>query len=475
MSSPLRIEAAMPGGARGFVLVGVAMFVLVLTILGLSLFSLSGFEAQFMNDSLDKQEAFYAASGGIERAKWVMLRSFSSKLQDVHDASQTAPVDGVVYSAAKRAVGGQTWSASDSTGDVPWGQEVWIRALAVKRDARSMLEERFVPIKPDDIYKRLITSHNTVTLDPFEPSPLTGGTGIRWSQTFVSGNVWQNSANTAWAFGPNAAQTDYFPRTAANVRVGGVPAPAVPGFLGAHIASATDYPNPAVGSLYTFTNLSGVPQYFKSVGHQDPSVILTIFDNGSPIIAVTGLVVWLLPEGAYFDNVVKVTGLSTDCLVIVAGAGTLNGTQVGAVFHGGLNSVPNAGPLGPGIIVVSNSLVSIKQFSQAGSYTDVKALSVFAEDVSVMGPETNTNGQTPEMHLKYDPTGSILDSLIEQLNRGYPPDAGPAWRAACQYGFDMSLVEDALNKTPEERLEAHQRMLDMLLAPNPNLDHAPAE
>ena len=38
------------------------------------------------------------------------------------------------------------------------------------------------------------------------------------------------------------------------------------------------------------------------------------------------------------------------------------------------------------------------------------------------------------------------EALIEQLNRGYvcPPEAGPAWRAACDYGFDMSLVEDAL-------------------------------
>ena len=69
------------------------------------------------------------------------------------------------------------------------------------------------------------------------------------------------------------------------------------------------------------------------------------------------------------------------------------------------------------------------------------------------------------------------DSLIEQLNQGYvcPPDAGPAWRAACLYGFDMSLVEDALSKTPEERLEAHQRMLDMLMAINPDLDHARTE
>ena len=57
------------------------------------------------------------------------------------------------------------------------------------------------------------------------------------------------------------------------------------------------------------------------------------------------------------------------------------------------------------------------------------------------------------------------EALIEELNRGYvcPPDAGPAWRAACEYGFDMSLVETALGKSPEERLEDHQRALNLVL------------
>ena len=57
------------------------------------------------------------------------------------------------------------------------------------------------------------------------------------------------------------------------------------------------------------------------------------------------------------------------------------------------------------------------------------------------------------------------DALIEELNRGYvcPADASPAWRAACEYGFDMSLVEETLRQTPEERLETHQRALDMIL------------
>ncbi len=57
------------------------------------------------------------------------------------------------------------------------------------------------------------------------------------------------------------------------------------------------------------------------------------------------------------------------------------------------------------------------------------------------------------------------EALIEQLNAGYvcPPDAGPAWRAACEYGFDMSLVDLSLEMTPEQRLDSHQRALDMIL------------
>ena len=59
----------------------------------------------------------------------------------------------------------------------------------------------------------------------------------------------------------------------------------------------------------------------------------------------------------------------------------------------------------------------------------------------------------------------IDEKILAQMNGEYvmPPDAGPAWRAAVDYGFDMSLVEDALRMTPEQRLEQHQRALDLVL------------
>lgn len=62
------------------------------------------------------------------------------------------------------------------------------------------------------------------------------------------------------------------------------------------------------------------------------------------------------------------------------------------------------------------------------------------------------------------------------LDQGYvcPAEAGPAWRAASEYGFDMSLVEEALAKPPEQRLADHQRMLDIVLELNPGLSHEAA-
>lgn len=59
----------------------------------------------------------------------------------------------------------------------------------------------------------------------------------------------------------------------------------------------------------------------------------------------------------------------------------------------------------------------------------------------------------------------IDEATLAQMNGQYamPADAGPAWRAAAEYGFDMSLVEDALRLTPEERLDEHQQKLDFLL------------
>ena len=59
----------------------------------------------------------------------------------------------------------------------------------------------------------------------------------------------------------------------------------------------------------------------------------------------------------------------------------------------------------------------------------------------------------------------IDKATLAEMNGTYrlPADAGPAWRAAYEAGLDMSLLEEALRLTPEERLVEHQQVLDFLL------------
>ena len=56
-------------------------------------------------------------------------------------------------------------------------------------------------------------------------------------------------------------------------------------------------------------------------------------------------------------------------------------------------------------------------------------------------------------------------ATLAQMNGEYvmPPDAGPAWRAAHEYGFDMSLIEASLKLTPEQRLAEHQQVIDFMI------------
>src|SRR5262249_2977160 len=125
---------------RGFVLVGVVMFVLALTILGLSLFSLSSYEAQFLTRSFDSDQAFYAAQSGIEHAKFVIAKQ--RKLVDVSTSLFPAPE--VVYARAARTdtVPMDTTSSIDA---FPPGTPISIRVMASVNGVRRMIEASYIP------------------------------------------------------------------------------------------------------------------------------------------------------------------------------------------------------------------------------------------------------------------------------------------------------------------------------------------
>lgn len=78
--------------------------------------------------------------------------------------------------------------------------------------------------------------------------------------------------------------------------------------------------------------------------------------------------------------------------------------------------------------------------------------------------KTNEN-ELREVAPTYTVGGLDVKIDIEQLNRGYvcPANAGPAWRAAHEYGLDLSLLEESLQMTEEERLADHQLALNRVL------------
>ncbi|MDA1139437.1 MAG: hypothetical protein O3B01_12710 [Planctomycetota bacterium] len=51
----------------------------------------------------------------------------------------------------------------------------------------------------------------------------------------------------------------------------------------------------------------------------------------------------------------------------------------------------------------------------------------------------------------------------ESQKKERPRNRGPAWKAAEDYGFDMSLVEANLSKTPAERVRQHCEAVDFAL------------
>jgi len=60
----------------------------------------------------------------------------------------------------------------------------------------------------------------------------------------------------------------------------------------------------------------------------------------------------------------------------------------------------------------------------------------------------------------------MIDAVtLAQINGEYamPPDAGPAWRAAHAAGIEMSVIEELLRLTPEQRLAEHQQVINFLI------------
>jgi len=402
-----------PDSERGFVLVGVVMMVLALTILGLSLFSLSTYEAQFLEHSIDSQQALQCALGGIDRARYALIAK-DQTLAQVHSG---LPIEHVYYARATQRQG--IPPVPDSSGSVDWsGDVIHIESYATVNGVTRTAEADYIPHQTINWYSRLMTISNSASADLTIPLfDSSTPTPRARTQVSLSDSLWLGASITGWE--PGVIVPPPHPV------IPQVPVPAAPLFIASHSAIQTT-PPPAA-NLTFHAPPDGPPTYWYTDTHQSGFSYYDVKDGvaANHQIHVTGRVVWCLPQGVRFDNPVEVIsdGDPNACLVIVASngydgqpVGTRPYDHYGAIwFFSGLISsqVP--------IILVSDGHVKIEAGQVTGATTDVEHLSIFANDVFLMGPTTSPVG--PYMTLNYGNRATMKSQLDFLFSFGALPNS----------------------------------------------------
>lgn len=422
-----------PASERGFVLVGVVMFILVLTILGLSLFSLTGYEAQFMQHSMDNADSFQAAAGGLDRARFALAKQ--GYLENVKD---NLPLDGVVYAVARRG--------ADSTGRINWSDpsapDIMIRVKAVKNGQTHFLEAMFDPSRAPSLYKRLFSLSATGSPDSsnlrvirYDPAETPGDETNFWG-TWLYGECRQNVDDIpGWIFpfGGNPPQS-----ATLTVSKGGVPTPDVNGFLNEHWATAAEvnYPNgPKNFDLNALSFPDSIGFFRSTWAGGDWSFDFQFQDhhwnNWDPEVTVHGTAIWMFDHGMRAEGTIKVSGSghANDLLVLVAKPGSDPGgfdedaagnyhrslKDTGIALLGSINSNIPVILVSSGGVLLENRDLGLGDNDDDKAATNVNCLSVFAPYARVMGPDNDALYQPQTLSFRRNQTDPI-DPRIDRLS-----------------------------------------------------------
>ena len=348
------------------------MLILALTILGLSLFSLSAYESQFMTRSIDESQSFAYAQGGLARAQYALASS-----PYLESVTHNLPLEYVI-----RADAAQLQSGVDTmhTGPVDWdGNDVLITVQTSYHGIVRTFSGQFEPQQAQSYYRRLFTSADTIH------ARYEGifGEGTHDRSAYLTGGFWQNDSDTSWTL----HMADYQRK---GIRLGGVPIPAVDSYISSHSLGA---PPPGLSvsggdADYTLNGSGpGTVNYFYSPAGSAPA---SIDENNYATIHVSGWVVWMLDRGAYFDKVLTVEGPPNSCLVIVAKHSSLYAADpsLGLWMFGGLH-VRNTGGYNANVILVSNGSVRFDHNNNYDHGVVAERLAVFARGIEIKGPRAD--------------------------------------------------------------------------------------
>lgn len=402
-------------GAQGFVLVGVVMMVLALTIIGVSLYSLSGYDSQFFGRSRFERQALYAASGGVEMVKVLLTTpQLSYRLSNASRAvGRVIGRDTIVT-----AVAWQT-NPDDSTGPIQWGKPVHIRVGASVNGAARTVTGSFTPRQPDNPYWRLFTSAAPVQFLP----------GVQRTLR-ARGGAWhpvQSAADSAWI---RALHTE----SRIALTTAAPPAASISSFINDHYPPpgsadtarlTRDGPGPLSYATVTLTMDAGPGandyKFFRSESDlwtvsQGLLPIFSYVTDANTHVRVRGTAIWILPKGAYFIGEFRVQRYDEDDpanLIIVAAPNGLHPLYPlsGTWFSKGIWTPDDD----VNVFVVSSGSVLIDDLSISPDDIEARHLSVLAQNIRLSGPALGTH----TLRLEYAPE---LKSVASDLyGRGLLP------------------------------------------------------
>ncbi len=383
----------------GFVLVGVIMFVLALTILGMSLFAISSFESQFLGQSRDENAALYAAQGGLDLAREVLAVS-PYTLASSHSIES---IEGVTYAVAWQRRPGNT---IDSTGVIDFSSDsvVTIQVTTQVRGATRVVRASYEPAVLQNYYKRLFTITNTIDVETTHPA--LGGT----ARTTLSGPIWQQStADSSW-IGRVVSWTN----RGGFIRRGTVPPPDANAFLTARAALVESTPidtsgPPGPGGFHTIWNYPGMApapattaHYYGDLQHTDSTwVPQHLFPREVNVTLNGGIAVWLFPTGLYANHIIKVFGNGT---LVIVGAATPQNGQIGIHLNGGISTDNNVR-----LVLVSDGAIYVRQDNDYDTPGPLQHLSVYSSALRLLGPSG------PHHETQSCAYGAGMDSAIDAL------------------------------------------------------------
>jgi hypothetical protein len=399
-----RLPAAAPADEQGFILVGVVMFMIALTILGLSLFALSSYEAQFFYASQSREQALQSSESGMEVVKSLLSDpSVPSTYRYRLEAAQLAVGHfGITQALAYQA---RSSDPNDTTsrGPVNWDSTLVIVVSGRAGGEERSVQTRFRPVPNKNPYQQLISAgqglwYNTKN----STSPTLQLTGAVW-QHVVS------AADTAW--------TGFVDWRKGRPLDPSMPAmPTANAFVDEHMAEAKANMPPQ--DEMNLTN-EALPTYFVTFEHAPATApFYTLPDGSSPPsgegdtewnehyqfycdnpleIRVDGTAIWLIDRGVCFGGKVTVVPdpdappPSPDnpyTLVIVAKPNP-NGSDPnrGIWFQGGLANDSTE----TRVFLVSDGDISLTQQHSSSSNLNARAVSIVAGGtVELMGPVSGT-------------------------------------------------------------------------------------